>query len=53
MFIEDYYDDSDFIDDSLEDEEPLCYLCNVCNGSGEGLHDGSSCPLCRGSGESK
>lgn len=25
--------------------------CRVCNGSGEGMHDGSVCPECKGSGE--
>ena len=26
-------------------------LCPTCNGSGEGLHDGSACPDCGGEGE--
>jgi len=25
-------------------------LCRACNGSGEGMYDGSSCKVCRGSG---
>lgn len=25
-------------------------LCNTCNGSGEGMHDGSHCRICRGEG---
>ena len=29
----------------------LTTLCNECNGSGEGSHDGSSCNACGGSGE--
>ncbi len=26
-------------------------ICPSCNGSGEGLYDGSTCQQCRGSGE--
>jgi len=26
-------------------------LCSHCNGSGEGMYDGSSCRVCHGSGE--
>ena len=26
-------------------------LCSNCNGSGEGMHDGTTCYVCRGSGE--
>lgn len=33
-----------------DDEEPG--LCGHCNGSGEGMHDGSRCTVCRGSGAS-
>jgi len=25
-------------------------LCNFCNGSGEGMHDGTTCSQCRGTG---
>jgi DnaJ-class molecular chaperone len=25
-------------------------LCTQCNGSGEGMHDGSTCSSCKGSG---
>ena len=27
------------------------YICNSCNGSGEGMYDGSTCHACRGNGE--
>lgn len=35
---------------------PLCeddgtLLCLICNGSGEGMYDGSTCRTCKGSGE--
>jgi len=39
-----------------EDCEGRGYLsdyCSQCNGSGEGLHDGSSCSVCKGSGVEK
>ncbi len=26
-------------------------ICQDCNGSGEGRHDGSTCKTCRGAGE--
>jgi hypothetical protein len=26
------------------------YICNSCNGSGEGLYDGSTCGSCKGAG---
>ena len=35
----------DFVDPS---EHPVCQFCN---GSGEGLHDGSVCSVCKGRGE--
>lgn len=43
----------------LEDEVEECTLCEngiiddlcgACNGSGEGMYDGSTCPVCKGSG---
>ena len=34
------------LDDGLES-----VICGDCNGSGEGLHDGSTCRHCGGSGE--
>lgn len=41
----------EFMDDDneeeFEEEPPLCYSCN---GSGEGMYDGSTCRVCRGSG---
>jgi RecJ-like exonuclease len=33
-----------------EDDEPEELLCIGCNGSGEGMHDGSRCSSCDGSG---
>jgi len=29
-----------------EGEGELNYTCKACNGTGEGLHEGTSCPLC-------
>lgn len=40
------YDESDIEDDVTEFED----FCPRCDGSGEGLYDGSSCGLCGGSG---
>ena len=40
---DDFYGEED--DD--DDEDPLC---SHCNGSGEGMYDGSICPICGGSG---
>ena len=59
----DYTHISDFeiierLDNECEVECPDCegkgYVvvhCRVCNGSGEGMYDGSSCSACRGGGE--
>lgn len=33
-----------------EDEDDEDEICSGCNGSGEGMHDGSSCYKCHGSG---
>lgn len=35
----------------FEDDEPG--LCSWCNGSGEGMHDGTTCTNCKGSGEER
>lgn len=35
------------LEDDLEEEE---VICNYCNGSGEGQHDGSICQVCKGFG---
>ena len=41
----------------LDDEPnaPTCatesVICSTCNGSGEGMYDGSTCRTCRGDGE--
>lgn len=46
-------DDEPWLDDpdgvEFSDEEPV--ICYRCNGSGEGMFDGSTCPRCDGSGE--
>lgn len=39
-------DDEDYSQEA--DDEPE--LCGQCNGSGEGMYDGSRCGTCRGSG---
>jgi len=26
-------------------------ICQTCNGSGEGMHEGTTCPTCKGRGE--
>lgn len=31
--------------------EPESYVCDFCNGSGEGMFDGSKCSVCHGHGE--
>ncbi len=32
---------------SEDEEKPVC---TNCNGSGEGMHDGTKCTMCKGSG---
>ena len=32
------------------DEEDEALICTACNGSGEGMHDGTSCHSCHGRG---
>ena len=32
------------------DDEENEQICSSCNGSGEGMYDGSICPYCRGLG---
>lgn len=29
------------------------YICRQCNGSGEGMYDGTYCSLCKGTGEER
>ena len=36
---------------TIEDYENL--ICPNCNGSGEGMHDGTTCRACGGSGEER
>ena len=49
-------DDLDW-ENEKEEEEERDYLdlpiCSRCNGSGEGMWDGSTCSSCNGSGEEK
>ncbi len=52
--MDDYYDNDplDFTagDDDEEGEQERG-ICPQCNGSGEGMYDGSSCDRCNGHGE--
>ena len=36
-------------DDEPDDSEPG--ICPACNGSGEGMHEGTRCVTCKGAGE--
>jgi len=36
-----HFDDDDFV------------FCNTCNGTGEGMHEGLTCPVCHGEGVRK
>jgi RecJ-like exonuclease len=36
-------------DQLIESDEPES-ICSRCNGSGEGMYDGTTCPACGGSG---
>jgi len=41
--------------DALEAYLPDSYepsICPTCNGSGEGMHEGTTCRVCKGKGES-
>lgn len=38
---------TDFVEDDEYDDE---YICPACNGSGEGMWDGSTCRKCKGTG---
>lgn len=40
---------SEAANEDARDDEPT--ICGCCNGSGEGMYDGSTCGACRGSGE--
>jgi hypothetical protein len=41
-------DDEDYTDDFEDDGYEICHRCN---GSGEGMYDGSTCGFCKGTGE--
>jgi hypothetical protein len=49
----DYDDDKDYdrlmADDGPDDSEPG--ICPACSGSGEGMHEGTTCRTCKGAGE--
>ena len=48
--------DEDIIEEEQQDEEKDYLdipICSRCNGSGEGMWDGSTCTSCNGSGEQK
>ncbi len=49
----DYDDDKDYdrlmADDGPDDAEPG--ICPACSGSGEGMHEGTTCGTCKGEGE--
>ena len=38
--------------EELEDDDEE-HICPACNGSGEGMYDGSSCSRCGGTGEDR
>lgn len=42
------HDDNEYIE---EDEDDGYEICHRCNGSGEGMYDGSTCGYCKGTGE--
>ena len=49
--------DDDWHDDDLDrlmaDDEPDSEpgICPACSGSGEGMHEGTTCTTCKGAGE--
>lgn len=49
---EEYYNETYGLDKQEEEEEEELEdpLCTMCNGSGEGMYDGSRCSVCGGSG---
>ena len=38
-------------DDGVYECDPEPRICPACNGSGEGMHDGTRCVTCKGAGE--
>lgn len=38
------------VPDTIQSDDPSDNLCGQCNGSGEGMYDGSRCSSCHGSG---
>ena len=43
--------DEAILEEIVEDEEENDGICPACSGSGEGMHDGSTCYKCGGSGD--
>ena len=43
------YEPIEAADDAIEDDDDE-QICIQCNGSGEGMHDGTRCGHCHGSG---
>ena len=39
---------TDLVEEDYEEDED--YVCPACNGSGEGMWDGSTCYKCKGTG---
>jgi hypothetical protein len=46
-----YYERLETPDDPDPDDDGEPRICGNCDGSGEGMHDGSTCGVCRGRGE--
>lgn len=40
-------DTEEYVQDGIAYEQ---LVCRHCHGSGEGMHDGTRCPYCKGSG---
>jgi DnaJ-class molecular chaperone len=42
-----FEDEDQVVEEEQTDEHPIC---SNCNGSGEGMHEGSRCYVCKGRG---
>ena len=51
MFSDDDYHVDDYYEPEPERNHGEMVICATCNGSGEGMYDGSVCSTCRGKGE--
>lgn len=48
-YVVDEYDFEDDCDDEDDDDDTdNGNICPTCNGSGEGMYDGTTCPTCHG-----